>query len=246
MSTLAFDTATRATTVALCGRDGPVLEARDDPPAGERPRHAAQLLPLAARVLEAAGMRWADIERIAVGVGPGTFTGLRIGIATARALAQARAIPLVGVPTLASLALGAWATAQRAGCATVLALIDARRGEVFAAAWPVAGDGEDPAALLVRREAALFGPRPMGPETLAEAVRALGGDTLAVGDGAVPFRGVLERSGALIAGDGAELHQVSAQSHCLLARHLSAGDPESVLPEYLRAPDAEVSHRRRP
>ncbi len=244
MSTLAFDTATRATTVALCREGSAALEARDDPPTGARPRHATQLLPLAAQVLGDAEVGWPDIERIAVGVGPGSFTGLRIGIATARALAQARAIPLVGVPTLASLALGAWTAAGREGCGTVLALIDARRGEAFGAAWPVTGNGDDPAAGLARREAAVFGPRAMSAEALAEAVLALPGETLVVGDGAVPFRGVLERSGALIAGDDAELHRVSAQSHCLLARHLPEGDPESVLPEYLRAPDAELSRRR--
>src|SRR5438270_483131 len=85
-------------------------------------------------------------DRIAVGVGPGTFTGLRIGLATARALAQARSIPLVGISTAASLALGAWAHARAEGCEAVLAVIDARRAEVFAAAWPVSP--ADPTAVL--------------------------------------------------------------------------------------------------
>jgi tRNA threonylcarbamoyladenosine biosynthesis protein TsaB len=106
---LAFDTATPATVVALCGPGGEAEEARDDPPPGRRPGHATRLMPLAVGLLEQAGIGWDDLERIAVGIGPGTFTGLRIGIATARALARARGIPLTGVSTLHSVALNALA-----------------------------------------------------------------------------------------------------------------------------------------
>src|SRR5437588_7564597 len=104
---LGFDTATRATAVALADAGGEVLEARDDPPRGERPRHVSRLLPLCAEVLDRAGIDYQDLEPFAVRAGPGTFTGLRIGVATARALSQASAIPLVGVSTLQSLALNA-------------------------------------------------------------------------------------------------------------------------------------------
>src|SRR5437016_6127398 len=76
---LAFDTATRATSVALeLSEQEPPLEARDDPPAGQRPRHTTRLLPLVQELLEQAGTTFDDLDRIAVGVGPGTFTGLRI------------------------------------------------------------------------------------------------------------------------------------------------------------------------
>ena len=102
MRILAFDTATRATSVAL-----DEFELRDDPPAGERPRHTTRLMPLIVEVLERTQTEWSAIDRIAVGVGPGTFTGLRIGVATARSLSRARGIPLVGVSTLESLALNA-------------------------------------------------------------------------------------------------------------------------------------------
>src|SRR5256885_10638200 len=105
MKILAFDTATRATVAALLDTEtDEAVERRDDPEAGVRPRHTTRLMALIVDVLQAAGAHWTAIDRIAVGVGPGTFTGLRIGVATAHALSRARDIPLVGVSTLHSLA----------------------------------------------------------------------------------------------------------------------------------------------
>jgi tRNA threonylcarbamoyladenosine biosynthesis protein TsaB len=234
---LAFDTATRATTVALSGVGDVIYTARDDPPPGQRPGHATRLLPLTAAVLERAGIGWDGVERIAVGVGPGTFTGLRIGIATARALARARGIPLVGVSTLQSLALaGPSASVVPGALDTVLAVLDARRAEVFAASWRMAEVEEFDRALLL--------PRPLAPEALAELVTPLGPSTLAIGDGAIAFRAVLERSGAFIPEDDSPLHRVTATNHCRLARGLPGSVADEVRPEYLRAPDAEMAHRR--
>jgi tRNA threonylcarbamoyladenosine biosynthesis protein TsaB len=236
MNVVAFDTATRATTVALSGVGNVVYTARDDPKPGERPGHATRLLPLTAMVLERAEVGWDRVDRIAVGVGPGTFTGLRIGIASARALARARSIPLVGVSTLQSLALaGPAASETLAGVDTVFAVLDARRGEVFAAGWRIAEVEEFDAALLL--------PHPFAPEALAELLTPLGPTTLAIGDGAIAFREVLERSGAFIPEDDSQLHRVTATNHCRLARGLQASIPDEVRPEYLRAPDAEMARR---
>ena len=245
MRILAFDTATRATTVALSGVGDVIYTARDDPRPGQRPGHATRLLPLTALVMERAGIGWDGVDRIAVGVGPGTFTGLRIGIATARALARARSIPLVGVSTLQSLALagpragvtltGTDPGAPVAGLDVVLAVLDARRGEVFAASWrrdEVEGF-----------ETALLLPRALAPEMLAELVTPLGPTTLAIGDGAVAFRPVLERSGAFIPDDDSQLHRVTATNHCRLASSLQPSVPDEVRPDYLRAPDAEMARR---
>lgn len=247
MRVLAFDTATRATTVALSGVGEVVYTARDDPRPGERPGHATRLLPLTAMVLDRAGIGWEGVDRIAVGVGPGTFTGLRIGIATARALARAREIPLVGVSTLQSLALaGPRARAAPAGSDAgamparlvdaVFAVIDARRGEVFAAGWRIDEVEELEAALLL--------PGPFAPEALAELLAPLGPTTLAIGDGAIAFRQVLERSGVFIPDDDSPLHRVTATNHCRLAAGPQTTVPDEVRPDYLRAPDAEMAHRR--
>jgi tRNA threonylcarbamoyladenosine biosynthesis protein TsaB len=236
---LGFDTATRATTVALLdAATGQALERRDDPPPGARPRHTTRLMALAVDVLAAAGTDWTEVDRIAVGVGPGTFTGLRIGVATAHALARAREIELVGVSTLHSLARGALAAGAGGGGGpdAVMAAVDARRGEVFAAGWEAGGAARADAK-------ALFSPRALAPDALAEAMRADGRTWVAVGDGAVEFRAALEHAGARIPEPDSELNRVSAVEHCRLAVGLRPEPPEAIQPEYLRLPDAEISLR---
>jgi tRNA threonylcarbamoyladenosine biosynthesis protein TsaB len=251
-SVLGFDTATPATVVGLRLADGTTLQARDDPPAGERPGHATRLLPLASELLARAGLRWGQLDRIAVGVGPGTFTGLRIGVATARGLAQSLGIEVAGVSTLRVLAEAAlrapdveWAQpqpqpqpqAQAGGGASVskrgvLAAVDARRGEVFAAVYAA---GEEVAA-----------PRALRPEELGALPvgSAEGLQWLAVGDGAVRYRGYVEALGVAVAEDSSPLHRVDAGVLCELALDAPAGAPEAVLPDYRRRPDAEIALER--
>lgn len=235
MTIVALDTATRATVAALLrSGDRPLeLEARDDPVPGERPRHATRVLELVADVMERGGVEWADVDAVAVGVGPGTFTGLRIGVASARALARARDIPLIGVSTLQSLACNA-AVDGGEPTGSVLAVLDARRGEAFAAGWPH-GLQQGPPTLL--------SPRACSPDALAEVVEGLAPHPLAIGEGAIEFREVLERAGALIPDDLSAIHRVSAINHCRLALSMRASSPDQVRPEYLRLPDAEISRR---
>jgi tRNA threonylcarbamoyladenosine biosynthesis protein TsaB len=237
---LGFDTATPATVAALLDpATGAEVEARDDPdadpahPRGARGRHMTNLLALVDQQMRALGAGWPDIERIAVGVGPGTFTGLRIGVATAQALARTRAIPLVGVSTLHSLALGAAADAGPQEDA-VLAVIDARRGEVFAAGWSLAEVGDAGAEPLLA-------PQAVAVDALRETVGRLGRTWVAVGDGSIAFRTALERSGARIPKDDSKRNRVSAIQHCRLALGLSPEAPDGVRPAYLRLPDAEVN-----
>jgi tRNA threonylcarbamoyladenosine biosynthesis protein TsaB len=214
---LGFDTATPATAVAVLADDGEAVELRHDPAPGARPGHAAELLPLAARALRAAGASFADVERIAVGVGPGTFTGLRIGVATARALAQGGGAQLAAVSTLAALAEAADVEGP------VLAVLDARRGEAFAAAYQ---GGER-----------LLGPLAVAPEGLAALADRARGPWLAVGDGAIRFRERLETAVA-VPEDASPLHRISALAVCRLGRAAPAVDRDALLPEYVRAPDA--------
>jgi tRNA threonylcarbamoyladenosine biosynthesis protein TsaB len=118
---LAFDTATPDTVVGLSGA-GESVELRHEPASGERPGHAEQLLPLCRAALERAGIEFNQVERIGVGIGPGTFTGLRIGVATGRALAQSAGAEIAAVSTLRALA---------ANLEGSFPVIDARRGEAF-------------------------------------------------------------------------------------------------------------------
>jgi tRNA threonylcarbamoyladenosine biosynthesis protein TsaB len=113
MLILAFDTATDVATSALVA-DGEVL--------GERTSRAVTLLEDVDALLRQAGARTRDVEALAVGIGPGSFTGVRIGLSTARGLALALDLPAAGVSTLAALA---------AGAPGAVPVIDARRSEVF-------------------------------------------------------------------------------------------------------------------
>jgi len=201
-----LDTSTPVTSVALLG-DGVERELHDD---GERPRHAQTLLPL----LEQVVADWSAVERLCVGVGPGGFTGLRLGIATARALSQALDLPVVPVSSLDALA------APHPG--VVAALIDARRGELFAAVYEDGQRTREPVAI--------------DPATLAQE---LAPGTLTVGDGAVRFREELERAGMAVPADGSDAHRVSALMVCRLGLGREPVDRDALLPDYRREPDAK-------
>jgi tRNA threonylcarbamoyladenosine biosynthesis protein TsaB len=253
---LGLDTSTRATVVGLLLDGGSLLQARDDPEGEERPGHATRLLPLADALLAEGGLVWGDVERIAVGVGPGTFTGLRIGVATARGLAQSLGVELVGVSSLRALAhaavrgvpdeaaaadgivAGDLPSAIVAGeergaraSAGLLAAIDARRGEVFAAVYDAGTE--------------LIAPAPLSPACLAElrerADMLAGASTwTAVGDGAVRYRSELELAGVVVPEDDSPLHRVDARAICELGLDRDPSDGQ-VLPDYRRRPDAEIA-----
>jgi tRNA threonylcarbamoyladenosine biosynthesis protein TsaB len=291
MIVLGVDTATEATVVGLMLADGSALQARDDPIGEQRPGHATRLLPLASGLLAEAGLDWGELERIAVGVGPGTFTGLRIGIATARGLALSLGVPLVGVSSTRALALGASgdagvadALAREDGAAGaietqgveervetqgveagvgVLAVIDARRGEVFVAAY----DGEieliaphpvapaDVGALLERVATGSASPERVATgDALLERAATGGGlperaatganveRWIAVGDGAVRFRDALELPGVVVPDACSALHRIQGRAICELAvRAPALASEERVVPDYRRRPDAEIA-----
>jgi tRNA threonylcarbamoyladenosine biosynthesis protein TsaB len=231
---LAFDTATPATVVGLSGGAlAEPIELRDDPEAGGRPRHTQQLLPLARQALERAGRRFADVDRIVVGTGPGSFTGLRIGLSTARALALGSGAALVGVSTLRVLAAAAEASGATASATDVVIapILDARRGEVFVAAW--------------RGGRELVAPQALAPAAAVKLAQRGGAAWLAVGDGAVRFREILELAGMSVPEDGSPLHRVSATVLGRLGAEAEPSPRTEVLPDYLRLPDAEIALRAR-
>jgi tRNA threonylcarbamoyladenosine biosynthesis protein TsaB len=214
---LGFDTSTAATSACLLRGDGEAFELIPDEAAlSAPPAHAAELMPALVRLLVDGGLGWGDVDAIAVGVGPGTFTGLRIGVATARGLAHARGIELRPVSSLAALAAGIDAEFR-------LPLIDAKRGELFAA--------------LYQGDELVWPPFAATPEAVVERVRDRTFTPLSAGDGSLRFRETLEAGGIGIA--AAPAHVVRALHVCRLAEGVSATPADAVLPDYLREPDAK-------
>jgi tRNA threonylcarbamoyladenosine biosynthesis protein TsaB len=224
---LGIDTATAAAAVAVTRDTELVDERRAGPGEGGRPEHATMLLAEVDAAVRSAG-GWKEIGLIGIGVGPGTFTGLRIGIATARALAQARNLPLGPVSSLAALARGIEGPPRRAR----LAAIDARRNEIFAGLYDVAG-------------AAIWEPFVAAPEQVASRVSELPEPPLAAGDGSLRFREQLEAAGVEIPPAADPAHLMAARHVCALAAEAEPVRFEHVKPIYLRRPDAEVWRERR-
>jgi tRNA threonylcarbamoyladenosine biosynthesis protein TsaB len=183
MNVLAFDTCLGAISVAVRWR-GPGGDwlIRNAQEARER-GHAERLMPMIAEVMGEAGLPFSDLHRIAVTVGPGTFTGVRVGVAAARALALASGIVLVGATTLAVMAQQAEQLLgpARRGERLLAVAVDARRGSVYLQLFPAAPDGAvQPLLLDVSDAARRIGPRPVvvvgsGGELIADAMRAAGG-----------------------------------------------------------------------
>jgi tRNA threonylcarbamoyladenosine biosynthesis protein TsaB len=221
---IGFDTATPEVAVAATRGEETVAERWVGP--GERhPRHATALLPaIEAAVSECGG--WGSIRLIAVGIGPGSYTGVRVGIATARALGQGLGTPLAGVSTLDALASGIGDRPAAPGRAR-LAVIDARRGQVFAAL-------QDPDG------ARIWEPFVADPGELVMRLAELPEPPLAGGDGSVRFRRGLEDAGAEVLPDGDPGHRVAARHVCLLAEGSEGSPPDDIRPIYLRPPDAQV------
>ena len=233
---LALETATAACSVALAAADGRMLA---EIIVRSGPAHTQRLLADIHHVLEMGGATAADVQTVVVGLGPGTFTGLRIGVATARALAQAVGARLVGVPTLAGLALALAEGDAAAKATTLVALIDGKRTEVFAACYRraagyavhCAADERAPVLELIRGPVVV-------PEAQLQAFLSPWPTAIVGGDGAHLYAAELPASAHLA-------RWVTAPSAGMILRAWQSCVPgivqgaDDVLPIYGRAPDAE-------
>jgi tRNA threonylcarbamoyladenosine biosynthesis protein TsaB len=227
---LGIDTATPVTSVAVGSQAGSLasIAVRNDR------AHAELLVPMVRQALGYAGVDGGELDGIAVGTGPGLFTGLRVGVSSAKALAQAWALPMVGVSSLDVLAFGC-REAARAVCAA----IDARRGELFTAIYRPSPDGVERVGDY----------RVVRPDDLAAELGALGEPVLVCGDGALRHAGTLAELGAAVALAGPERAVPSADALIQLAlprlEEASATEPLEVRPIYLRRPDVDPGIERR-
>ena len=228
MLILGIETATHRVGCAIGGHEGVMAlqSARDR-------RHAETLVPAIQFVMRQARIGLDEIGAVAVDVGPGLFTGLRVGVAAGRRSRSALRVPMVGIPSLDLLALPVRHTSR-----TIVAMIDARRGELFYAFYRAVPGG-------VQR----LTPHQVGkPDDVVSELQATGQDVLLVGDGARRYaaafedlRGVELVEQWLAHPSAAPLVQL-AHSYALREEFVNPWDLEPV---YLRRPDAEINWETR-
>ncbi len=212
MLILALDASTPVITIAVARAEDGQREILAEISVTARGASGA-LLPSIHAALNFAGEELGAVERVLAGVGPGTFTGIRIAVSTARAIALGTGASLARNSTLAALAAPALTVTP-----DVLAVLDAKRGEVFAQRFSHAGEGE------------IFCVKP-------EELSVEGGPFI-VGDGAIRYRDRISHLG-LIPPDDSPLHRVTAAGHVMSA-DLSVVEAGDLAPIYVRQPDAEV------
>ena len=234
---LALDTATDVTTVGLAWKRDGRLE-MFAAAVVDAPRAAmSRVLPAAQSLLSANGLAVGDVREVVVGRGPGSFTGVRIGVATAKGLAHGLGAPLYGVGTLDAIAWGL------AGEDTIVGVLgDAMRGEVYPALFHAAGG----------RVTRLTPDRVSKPEAVAEEWAALDQPLVLVGNGLRKYADVFR----VALGDGARLAAEDlwppyarglfyAYAAAWRDGELGSGDPGELLPVYTRLSDAEEAENQR-
>jgi len=223
MLVLGIETSTTQGGVALVGEEGLVSEYTLNVEA----THSERVLPAIDRMLQDAGIPLEALGGLAVGIGPGSFTGLRIGLSTAKGLAYATGLPVAAVPTLEAMA---WVLPEAR--LPICPVLDARKQEVYAALFQHGPDG------LSR----LMEDTALAPEALADRIRK---PTLFLGDGLRTYGDLLHR----LLGDRFRLPplaQRGPRAACVAElgrQRLLRGERESVaqlVPSYLRASEAEL------
>ncbi len=226
MRILALDTSTRSCSVALLAD----AEIRVETAVRLPETHSVHLLALVEHAMRLAGWRPGQLDGLGVCVGPGSFTGLRIGIATAKGIAGAAGIPCIGVGSLEALAASLLPRNGR-----ICSLIDARRGELYAAVYRAAGERLEPLA-------------PERVLTIQALLESLKGPHLFIGDGVTPHAETIRR----VLGDQARFAPVGQNDPRagIIARLAAARLPHAadergrlLVPRYLRPSDAETAPR---
>ncbi len=238
MLVLAIESATDAAAVALADSSGVIALAGVE----QGRRHGETIAPAIVEVCARAGVAPSDVQAVAVDVGPGLFTGLRVGVATAQAFAAALGIPVVPVGSLRILAQAAAESAAGSGRAgddvEVVAAVDARRGEIFWARFTVAP--APPWHAHRRHEDRLS-------STGALLVELGHEQTTVVGDGALRYAGQLAAAGHRVAGPMLAHPPVAVLASLGRRRLLQCRTlpPSGVVPRYLREADARINWEQR-
>jgi tRNA threonylcarbamoyladenosine biosynthesis protein TsaB len=225
-----IETSTPQTSVAIGGEQGILAQMSV---AGRSRQEAAA--PALQQLLRWSGTELDRVGGVAVGIGPGLFTGLRVGVATAKTLAQVLAVPIVGLTSLDVLAFAVRHTPRR-----ICAVIDGRRGEVFWSLYePVPGGVLRATDHAVAR-----------PDHLVAELLAVTGDVLLVGDGAILYRYEIERElgGRVEFASAIHAHPQAASLVELAAPRFLREEHDrlfDVVPVYLRKSDAEIAWDQR-
>lgn len=229
MLILGVETATQQVGVAIGGHEGVLAQAHT----ARGRRHAENLTPAIDFVRRQARVDLREISCVAVDLGPGLFTGLRVGVAAAKAMASALRVPMIGVTSLDLVAFPV-----RFSPRLIVTAIDARRGEVFYALYRQVPGG-------VQR---LGEPRIGTPDDLASELLAARDDILLVGDGALRYIEAFEGLSKVEVADQG-LAYPSASSLVQLAHAQALREqwvkPWELTPLYLRKPDAEINWKTR-
>jgi tRNA threonylcarbamoyladenosine biosynthesis protein TsaB len=225
MNILALDTCFGACSAALRS-DGRILSAAFEL---RQTGHAEALMPMIERVMTEAGLGFASLDRIAVTVGPGSFTGMRIGVAAARALALVTGAPVIGVPTLAAMAQ----TARRDDAAPthVLVAVDARKDQVYAQLFAATDQDPGSAAVLSPQEAADL----LDGVAATDAVAVAGSGAHMVAAHIDPSRTNVHVLQFNLQPNAAHIFDVALQ----IEAGRGVSNQISVRPLYLRPPDAK-------
>ena len=231
MKFLTIDTTTKVTALALAEDGSLVAEGF----LHTHKTHSERLIPLLDQLFAAAGWKLAELDFIGVVRGPGSFTGIRIGLATAQGMAQVLEVPLLGVLSLDALAWAGWGRDE-----LIIPLLDARKNE-----WYTAGYRFDP---MTNRPDRVLLPQAVAPEDWLQRLAGMGERFVFAGDAVLPYKEYLEKSlgnKAIILPEYACLPRGAYAVREVWQKWLENSEPADVEPFYIRKSEAEITWERK-